>query len=293
VIYFCADDYGLSEEVSFNIQRCIDEGAINKVSVFPNFDKIDFKKITGNKKIRISLHLNLVEGKCMAAEKETGILWDKGGSFKHRFGGLLILSLLRRKELEDALYREIRAQVLFWKSILPGDTAFCIDSHQHTHMIPAVFRALVKVLKDEKITPDYVRIPTEPIMPYLKTPSLYFTYKPINLIKQWLLNFLWLFNKKSAVKEKIPTGYFFGILFSGQMDEKRVKKLLPLYEKLAKKRCMDMEVLFHPGYLTEFKPDFKDKNIVFKDFYLSENRKTEFDSVMKISKGSAINNAIY
>ena len=39
---------------------------------------------------------------------------------------------------------------------------------------------------------------------------------------------------------------------------------------------------------TKNKPDFKNKNIVFKKFYLSENRKTEFDSVMKISERSVL-----
>ena len=34
------------------------------------------------------------------------------------------------------------------------------------------------------------------------------------------------------------------------------------------------------------KADINYKNIVFKDFYLSPNRKTEFDSVMKIKERS-------
>ena len=80
-----------------------------------------------------------------------------------------------------------------------------------------------------------MRIPREPLLPYIKTPSLYFTYSPINIIKQWLLNFLWLVNKNQAKKYSIPTSYFFGILFSGKMDEKRVRKILPKYVKKAKK----------------------------------------------------------
>ena len=70
---FCADDYGLCDEVSANIQKCIDEGALNKVSVFPNFQKGDLQKTANNKNIRISLHLNLVEGKCMADAEEIDI----------------------------------------------------------------------------------------------------------------------------------------------------------------------------------------------------------------------------
>lgn len=280
MIYFCADDYGLNDISSLHIQECIDKGALNKVSIFPNFEHIDLHKISDNKNIRISLHLNLVEGKCMADADEIGLLADKNGNFRHTFGGLFKLNLFHRKKLEAQAYKEIKAQVLFWKSILPEDVPFCIDSHQHTHMIPAVFKALLKVLSDEKINLKHMRIPSEPILPYIKTPSLYFTYSAVNIIKQWLLKFLWLINKNQAENYKIPTSHFMGILFSGKMDEKRVKKILPKYIRMAEKDGRDIEVLFHPGYMD--KDEFKYENIVFRDFYLSENRKTEFDSVINI-----------
>lgn len=286
MIYFCADDYGLCDSASAHIQKCIDKGALNKVSVFPNFDTIDLYKISGNKNILISLHLNIVEGKCMAAAHEVDLIADKKGNLKHSFGGLFKLSIFHRKKLEEQVYKEIKAQVLFWKSILPEDVPFCIDSHQHTHMIPVVFKALLKVLNDEKINLKHMRIPAEPLMPYIKTPSLYFTYSPINIIKQWLLKFLWSVNKKHAKKHQIQTSYFMGILFSGGMDEKRVSKILPKYIKTAEKYGRDIEVLFHPGYLDASQKGLENKNIVFQRFYLSRKRKTEFDSVMKISERS-------
>ena len=284
MIYICADDYGLCNESDAHIQQCTDEGALNKVSVFINFDNVNLQEIANKKNTNLSLHLNLVEGRCMADAEQIDLIADKNGNFKHTFGGLFKLNLLQGKKLEAQAYKEIKAQVLYWKSILPKDMPFMIDSHQHTHMIPAVFRALNKVICDEKIEITYMRIPAEPIMPYIKTPSLYFTYKPINIIKQWLLDFLWMLNKREAEKHEIPTAYFFGILFSGKMDEKRVNKILPKYKELAKKHERDIEVLFHPGYIDSDKADINHKNIVFKKFYLSPDRKTEFDSVMKMSE---------
>lgn len=284
MIYICADDYGLCDSASVHIKQCIDKGALNKVSIFPNFKQIDLLKISENKNIRISLHLNLVEGKCIADADKIDLIADKNGNFKHTFGGLLKLNLFHRKKFEKQVYKEIKEQVLFWKSILPENAPFCIDSHQHTHMIPAVFKALIKVLIDEKIQLEYMRIPAEPMLPYIKTPSLYFTYSAINIIKQWLLKFLWLINKNQSKKYKIPTSYFFGILFSGKMDKKRVEKILPKYIRMAEKDGRDIEVLFHPGYLENDDTNFE--NIIFKKFYLSQNRKTEFESVMKISERS-------
>lgn len=284
MIYYCADDYGLCDSVSRRIEQCIETGVLNKISIFPNFDKIDFEKLSEYKNLRISLHLNLVEGKCLANADEISMIADKDGRFLHTFGGLFRLWLFHGKQLEEQLYREIKAQVLYFMNILPKDTPFCIDSHQHTHMIPAVLKALVRVLKEEKISLAYMRIPAEPLGIYWKTPSLYATYSGINLIKQWLLRFLWRLNQPYVKNMSIPTSYFMGILFSGKMDEKRVKKILPKYEKLAEKKGWDIEVLFHPGYLEQLPPDANEKNIVFQTFYLSENRKQEYESVIKLSE---------
>lgn len=284
MIYFCADDYCLNKTSSMHIEECIDKGVLNKISVFPNLDKIDLSRLPQNKNPRISLHLNFVEGKCMANPSEINLIADETGNLKHSFIGLLKLGLLHPTEFENQIYKEIKAQVLFFKKFLPENTPFCIDSHQHTYMIPAIFKAVIRVLKDEKINVEYMRIPAEPLLPFIKTPSLYFTYSMVNIIKQWLLKFLWLIDKKFLKEYSINTAYFFGILFSGKMDEKRVRKILPKYIKMAKKK--DIEVLFHPGYLDESETDFKNKNIIFEHFYLSENRKIEFDAIMKMSERS-------
>ena len=36
MIYFCADDYGISKEYNKCIEECVDKGILNKVSVMPN-----------------------------------------------------------------------------------------------------------------------------------------------------------------------------------------------------------------------------------------------------------------
>jgi len=270
VIWFCADDYGLNEAVSARILECVRAGALNKVSVFVNFGKVDVKPLL-ERGVRLSLHLNLVEGRCMANAAEIPLIAMENGRFRHTFGGLFLMNLLRRKRLEEQLVCEIRAQVRAWNAALPQGAEFCIDSHQHTHMIPAVWHALVRVLREEGISPDYVRIPAEPILPYLKAPT---GFPPVNLLKQWLLKGLWAMRRK---REVFPTARFFGILFSGKMEEARVRRVLPMFEALGG----DVEVLFHPGYLED--GDAPD-GIVFEGFYKSDNRKAEFDAVMKLGE---------
>ena len=141
----------------------------------------------------------------------------------------------------------------------------------------------MRVISDEKLEVKYLRIPAEPIMPYNKTPSRYFTYNFVNLIKQWLLKFLWQINKSEYRKNPVPTAYFFGILFSGFMDEKRVKKVLPHYRKKAQKHKKDIEILFHPGYMSAKDVGTDVCNRYFEKFYFSDGRRIEFDSVMNLN----------
>ncbi|MBE7021250.1 MAG: ChbG/HpnK family deacetylase [Ruminococcaceae bacterium] len=275
MIYICADDYGLCSTVSLNILKCLNEGVLNKVSAFVNFDKISSDEFGAGD--NIALHLNLVEGRALSDLKGS-LLTDEKGNFKNTFTGLLKLSLFNSKRLYEEAYREIRAQLHAFLKIFPKGEGIMIDSHQHTHMIPVVFKALLQAVSDEKVKVRYLRIPVESFVPYIKEPSLYFTYSPINIIKVALLNFLWLFNKRHFNKNPLPTGLFCGVFLSGRMDE-RVKKIIPHYIRLAKKKGDALEILFHPGYtdITGNK-----ENVVFKSFYLSENRKKEFDTVMDL-----------
>ncbi len=283
MIYFCADDYGLCTLASENILECVENGGLNKVSVLPNFDCTDINELLTNNEVELSLHLNLVEGKALSSPEKINLLVDETGRFKYSFAGLWMLSLFKRKEFEKQVYIELKAQVEYWNALVSMDIPILIDSHQHTHMIPVIFKTLVRVLTDLNVCVKYLRIPSEPVLPYIKEPSLYLTYSPVNIIKQWLLRFFWMIDKREYRKVNIPTAYFFGILFSGSMDEKRVRKILPHYIKLANKSNMDIEVLFHPGHISGEEISLDMCNKSFEKFYYSDGRKTEFDAIMNLN----------
>ena len=282
MVYYCADDYGISGMSNRRIAECVENGALNKISVLPNGEIDDWEYVLSQSKAELSLHINLVEGIPLSDKKNVGILLSDSGTFKYSFIGLLVLSISRkRKELEKALYNELKSQVRWWKRVV-GDRPILIDSHQHTHMIPLVFRTLMKVLKDEGVIIKYLRIPQEPIIPYLLTPSLYFTYNPVNIIKQSLLNFFALVNTKEIKKGNISAPYCMGILFSGKMDEKRVSKLLPKYINYAKRNKKEVELVFHPGYLESDEEMMKGIRNDFEKFYYSPWRKVEFDTLKNL-----------
>ena len=246
MIYFCADDYGISKSSNTRIEECLKNGVLNKISVLPNSDALDFKQRLLGENVKLSLHLNLIEGYPLSKKEDVSLIVSDKGFFKYSFIGLFFLSIFgNRSLLEKQLYNEIKMQIDFWKKEMGEETPILVDSHQHTHMIPLVFKTLMRVIKEENVEVEYIRIPAEPILPYIKSPSLYFKFRPIGLIKQWLLKFLKFVNRKELKKANIKSALFMGIMFSGQLTEDKINKLLPYY----KKQNENIEIAFHPGYL--------------------------------------------
>ena len=281
MIYFCADDYGISKSSNTRIEECFKNGVLNKISVLPNGDVSDFNERLLGENVKLSLHLNLIEGYPLSKKEDVSLLVSDKGFFKHSFIGLFFLSIFgNRSLLKKQLYNEIKMQIDFWKKEMGEETPILVDSHQHTHMIPLVFKTLMRVIKEENVEVEYIRIPAEPILPYIKSPSLYFKFRPIGLIKQWLLKFLKFVNRKELKKANIKSALFMGIMFSGQLTEDKINKLLPYY----KKQNENIEIAFHPGYLESRESLIDGFRQNFKKFYYSKWRRIEYDTLLKFMK---------
>ena len=170
-------------------------------------------------------------------------------------------------------------EFLRFQRLFPNERELLLDSHQHTHMIPLVFSTLLRAIRDLGLEVSYMRIPAEPIGPFLREPSLYWTYRPTNLVKNAVLNFLWCFNRKAFRESGISTAIFCGILFSGEMDQRRLAKVFPHFLRLAQNRGMDLEFLFHPGAILPGEPFLDPKKTGFCDFYRSSGRLTDGETV--------------
>ena len=275
-IYVHADDYGMTPATCRRIRDCWENGCLNRVSIVPNGCMEYAFQCMKNADIHCAIHINLVEGKGLMPADQINLLAGPDGYMKNSFFGLLMLSISsKRKQLEKQLYLEIREQIFSAMEYLQDGEDIFLDSHQHTHMIPVIFHTILKVVEDYKIPVRFMRIPAEPILPFLLEPSLYLTYKPINLIKNRVLNFLWIFDRKAFRKSGIQSALFCGIFFSGNMDEKRVMKIFPYFYRKAKKRGCDLEFLFHPGYIKQGEKFFDPNKKSFHQFYLSQGRKNE------------------
>ena len=280
MIYFGADDYGISKEYNRCIEECLDKGILNKVSVLPNGDIDDFVQKLSRENVLLTLHLNLVEGYPLSPPEEIDLLIDEKGCFKNSFIGLFLKSFSwKRKKYEKQIYTEIRNQIRFWIE-KTGDASIAIDCHQHAYEIPWVFKTMAQVIRDEKLDVKYLRIPAERLRAYLFTPSLYTSYSLTGLIKQLLLKILAFINRRSLKGFSFRSAYFMGVMLSGKLNPQRVEKLLKYYLHDSKQNKRDIEVAFHPGCIQEELELIEGSREDFRKFYSSSWRDVEYKALM-------------
>lgn len=274
-ITFHADDFGLNESSAKRIEDCYLNGNLRSISVMINGEYKDISSLMKDSGLNLRLHLNLVEGPALSGSKEIPLLVDERGYFKYSFVGLFLLLLSsKRKEAKRQIQYEIEKQISLFCSVT-GKKEIGIDSHQHVHMIPAIFAAVLASEEKLQIPIKEIRIPVEPVWPYIKQISLYPTYSVSNIVKIMVLNSLYVFVKPMIKKDAFKCNLFMGIMFSGCMDEKRIRKVLPDFVKIARKKKVPLELLFHPGYLEKHEKKIDDQKESFLHFYFSEGRKIE------------------
>ncbi len=290
-----ADDYGLSGQASEDILKCLHAEKLDSISVLANMECLrEYAERFNKEKSRwsrvplLTVHLNFVEGHCLAPVEMVPHLVDERGYFKIGWGNLFLWNYCpwKYKEIESELATEIEAQTkLFREHFGEGygiDIPLRFDGHQHTQMIPIVYKALMKVIEEQQYLVDYIRVTKEPIRPFLKSASLWKSYRPVNIIKNLLLNFYSIPMEKMIKRKGIDIHpmFLWGVLFSGYMDARRVDRILPLMKEQAYKKGRVLEILFHPGSSLQEEMGEEFSNEGGREFYLSEGRRVEYEALM-------------
>lgn len=280
-VIFHADDFGASKEVTDNIMDVYNAGKLYSVSVLPNsnYTKQAIEILKQNPELKYSIHFNITEGKALSATEDIPLLVNEKGMFDVSFFKILIKSYLPgRKQLREQIKAEISKQFDELKDYMPEVR---IDSHQHFHMIPMVLDCILEVVKESGREIDFIRIPAEPLSPFVKNLKLLKTVKPINMVKNLVLNVLAIMDAWKLKPLKKRSACFVGMCLSCEMDYDRVKRILPNMIKIAKKRSLPLEVLAHPGGCNDPKELMDPENALCREFYLSEMRKIEKDMFLR------------
>lgn len=281
-VIFHADDFGASKEVTDNIMDVYKAGKLDSVSLLPNssYTKQAIEIIRQTPELKCSIHFNITEGKALSAKEEIPLLVNESGMFNVSFFKILIKSYLPgRKKLKEQIKKEISRQFEEITTSLPDVR---IDSHQHFHMIPVVLDCILEVVRESGREIDFIRVPAEPLIPFFRHLTVLRTIKPINLIKNLVLNTLAVMDAGKLGSLKAKSACFVGMCLSCEMDYDRVNKILPDMIKIAKKRGLPLEILAHPGGCDNPDELMDPQNELCREFYLSKMRKTEKDMFLRL-----------
>lgn len=302
-----ADDYALTAHTSQDILECMKKGKLDSISVMVNMSCsgrcIDMliKAIPELPFLpKMSIHLDFVEGKCLAGGSEVPLLAKNGSDLTGlSWGNLFVLSCHpgKRKAAKEQLKKEIRAQLSVGqreirrcmeeaqKHHIPcAQKGMRIDAHQHAHMIPVVWEALTEVIVEEDYTVEYIRNSKELLGVFLADLSLWKTYRPINFVKNRLLYLFSFKVDRYMEKHSMQQMYLWGLVMSGHMDYDRIVRLCPAMEKKAEKGHRKLEFCIHPGQMLAEEVTEEVERCAAEDFYLHSNRQIEKDAVMRLSQ---------
>lgn len=300
-----ADDYALTLNTSKDMLACMRAGKLDSISIVPNMSCFEACMALFYEEIPklpflplLSVHLDFVEGRSLAGKEAVPDLTKPdSGLMGLGWGGLFSASYLpgKRKKIKTQLKREIKAQIARTQEAIEKCMAIAkkagvpckqkgirIDSHQHAHMIPVVWEAVLEVISEEGYEVEYIRNSKEVLGVFLTDVSLYKTYRPVNFVKNRLLALYSYKVDRYCRAHGMEQMYLWGLVMSGRMDRQRIGKLYGKMQKKAGKDERRLEILFHPGLTLpeEVTPEIAGE--AAQDFYLRGDRHVEMDAVLNM-----------
>ncbi len=145
MLYFTADDFGISPEINSGILDCCVNGPVRNVSITVNFEHFRPELLFGcSPDISYGLHFTLTEGTPAARVGQVSSLLDSNGLFYKNHLSLFMAILLGKvKPREIELELDCQIQKYLSKKI-PLDF---INSHEHIHMHPLILRSVIKACR--------------------------------------------------------------------------------------------------------------------------------------------------
>ena len=199
--------------------------------------------------------------------------------------------IMRYRDTYDRLVSEIRIQIdlvreLTGEVIRHADEAgvpvrsrgLRIDSHQHTHLLPIVWRAFMQVVEEDRLEVEYVRSSHEPLGVFVRHLGLVSRH-PVGFIKNRILAVLAPRVERYIRDNKLRSTYLWGLVMTGYMDIDRIDAIMPDMLNVCTKYGRDLEINIHPGRMN---PDEVSEEIPapsVEDFYMTGGREIELNTV--------------
>lgn len=294
-----ADDMGLSSGINRSISRSIDDGHVRSVSVIANgwaYDDAAFY-LSARPDVRVTLHLNLLEGQPLSPQDSVPLLVDGSGRLATTFQKLALTwvrsGAADRHRLQSQIAIELGAQIRKGIATL-GDRldVVRVDSHTHIHALPFVLDAVLGLDLPRPI--GYVRIPREPFHVSARTTDLR-TMVSANVVKHVLLNSLaGRMTKRLSQRGIAHNPSMLGVLHTGAMTATSIEAGCRAVHRTVERdaEADDMlppvEVLLHPGRADLSEEALWNGRPEMWAYYRSPNRERELHTATDARVGKLV-----
>jgi predicted glycoside hydrolase/deacetylase ChbG (UPF0249 family) len=273
-----ADDLGISRGITDRIIETHRSGAVRRTSIVANGEAFDYAvdRLCEYPGLSWSVHLNLVEGRCLAAKQELPLLVDQRGWFRRDFLGLLLLPILApwcRAGLRRQIRLELNTQIgRVGRALNPADIR--IDSHRYVHLLPFVFPIVMQQAASWKVRE--IRVVNEPLFTARDGLRGLIDLISPNLLKCLVLRFLSRSCRRRLRRQGLACPErSLGVLFSGRMTVRIADRGLKAVARYLPSEDAEVEVLFHPGPADPQDWDVWKENPRQSRFYLASHRAAE------------------
>ena len=262
-----ADDLGMTPGTNKAIFEGYDSGMITHTSIMANGDYFSeaIEGLQSRKELGVGMHLNLTYGKALHFSH---IYNDEQGIFNLGYLKLLALSAYNKEFMEET-EEEFKQQIL--RVMNTGLTVTHIDSHRHIHLIPGIYRIVIKLAKKYNI--PRVRLINENMIDSISLSERYNFILNAGIIKYLLLRTFTAIDASHANLYKNIN--FYSILYTGVVTRDILQKV--------KTSDKNYEIMVHPGILE------LDKEVIFyeqgeKNYRMSKEREDELNAVLSTEK---------
>jgi predicted glycoside hydrolase/deacetylase ChbG (UPF0249 family) len=274
-----SDDFGATKNINRAIFYLIKNKCISSTSIIPNSlyfnHAIKLLSYSYNRNFSVGVHLNLTLGSALSPDLK--YLCDNNNVFKNSpyFFFSLILNK-NKKDIIKEIYKEFDAQIMKARKFLTKKISH-LDSHNHIHMNPLIFKIVRKLAKKYKI--KHIRYVNEEII--LNNFFINFQKKlrSFNYLKLFLIKLCNLFNKIKINR------VFYGLADSGYINKKIIENII----KFSKSNIL--EICIHPSISADGK-NYYNNNDDYNAFN-SPWRQMEFRTLIELSKSSFSKSKFY
>ena len=228
-----ADDFGISEQVNSGILEAHNHGILTSTSIMATGAAFEHAVAMCRTAptLDVGIHLTLVGERSLVSKELIPSLLDTDGRFYNHATAFTKRYSVGKIRIVEVV-RELEAQIQ--KVLDHGLAVSHLDSHQHVHMLPDIWRAVVELAKKYHI--PAVRLAREKLRAYMLQEIGVVT----RIAPLIVLNLLAGLRDGSGVRS---TDHFVGFFFGGNMVKTNLKTVLQNLPAFG--TC---ELMCHPGH---------------------------------------------